>query len=552
MMKRVQRRVDQRRSTRTASFGGGRRSSKASRIYKNISPEISTPLLDGAFVYLLVPNSTGGSASIDIDMVTAVAETIVALGGTIADRMEEATHTMLLCGSAGEDDDREDTTPPILDDATHALISKSQGLNIPVVDKSWLQSVSGLAPDGDDQHHWSRISVGAHQPRALQRQSATSSVSSTANIRRDSSKNMGAALSQTYGLMTKDNPENMEEAYIQRAIELSMLDLALVFRPDNPSFTSLDNGTGKKEEMTPHQILGVAINASPADIKAAYKRKARETHPDKGGDPAAFEAVARSYRTLLRGSQKEPSLQHRPVIKSTAHWDNELRDHQTLVNELFQNHETNLSAVVTKMDQLVKSLGLCAKDAGASNINENNEKIANSCFYLSLATSYLHGIGALTDDDDLKKRKTDEHSRSADEALIGETALDLKRTIEAAVVHAHPEWAEQGKVGEEVQAFSDFLVYVLDSPTILSDWAVAVFDSVSGFVDIYKGKNYTERDQGWAQSNTISLKYVPGHYQPLLPSNGTTRPELSGLLEALDASGVFYVVTNGSEPDETS
>ena len=40
-------------------------------------------------------------------------------------------------------------------------------------------------------------------------------------------------------------------------------------------------------------------------------------------------------------------------------------------------------------------------------------------------------------------------------------ALALKRTIEASVVLAHPEWMENGFAGEEVQAFSDFLVYAL-------------------------------------------------------------------------------------------
>jgi hypothetical protein len=50
--------------------------------------------------------------------------------------------------------------------------------------------------------------------------------------------------------------------------------------------------------------------------------------------------------------------------------------------------------------------------------------------------------------------------------------------IEAAVVKAHPEWCLQGKVGEEIEAFSDFLVYTLDSPTLLSDWAIVVISSL--------------------------------------------------------------------------
>ena len=37
------------------------------------------------------------------------------------------------------------------------------------------------------------------------------------------------------------------------------------------------------------------------------------------------------------------------------------------------------------------------------------------------------------------------------------------------------------------QAFSDFLFYVLDSPTLISELAIAIFDSESGFVEIFSG-----------------------------------------------------------------
>ena len=139
--------------------------------------------------------------------------------------------------------------------------------------------------------------------------------------------------------------------------------------------------------------------------------------------------------------------------------------------------------------------------------------------------------------------------QEADDAMTGETALQLKRLIEAAVVKAHPEWAARGLVGEEVQAFSDFLVYTLDSSTLLADWAVCVFDTTSGFVDVYKGKGYksiADTDRNWASTNTITLRYVPGHYQPLIPFEGGTRPTLGDVLACLDHMGVFYVVTDGS------
>lgn len=240
-------------------------------------------------------------------------------------------------------------------------------------------------------------------------------------------------------------------------------------------------------------------------------------------------------------------------IKNTSHWDNELQDHRRLVQDLFQAHGSNIDEFVSKQVQVLETVNLVAKDAGATNVNERDELIHNSCFYLSLAASYLGGIGALGSDDGDEQEVTIDggiEEESADRALIGETALQLKRIIEAAVVKAHPEWAAQGMVGEEVQAFSDFLVYTLDSSTLLSDWAVVVFDTTSGFCDVYKGQQYAEtaaQNPDWARSNTITLRYIPGHYQPLVNSDkNAQRPTLEEILQTLDKAGVFYVVTDGA------
>ena len=44
--------------------------------------------------------------------------------------------------------------------------------------------------------------------------------------------------------------------------------------------------------MTDHyQTLGVAKNATPDEIKKAYRRLAAIHHPDKGGDTAEFQKV---------------------------------------------------------------------------------------------------------------------------------------------------------------------------------------------------------------------------------------------------------------------
>jgi curved DNA-binding protein CbpA len=49
----------------------------------------------------------------------------------------------------------------------------------------------------------------------------------------------------------------------------------------------------------PYEILGVRRDATDDQIKAAYRRRAKTTHPDSGGDPEAFSRVQKAYELLL-------------------------------------------------------------------------------------------------------------------------------------------------------------------------------------------------------------------------------------------------------------
>ena len=113
------------------------------------------------------------------------------------------------------------------------------------------------------------------------------------------------------------------------------------------------------------------------------------------------------------------------------------------------------------------------------------------------------------------------------------------------MLRSHPEWGGS-RVGEEVQAFSDFLFFVLDSPTLLSELAIAVWDSESGFVEVYQGKHYEARSEEERRANLLTVRYVPGHYQALVVAPGLeTRPTLADLRACLEAHEVLYVVTDG-------
>ena len=51
---------------------------------------------------------------------------------------------------------------------------------------------------------------------------------------------------------------------------------------------------------TNHATLGLRRSASREEIRAAYLRKAKQTHPDKGGDPRDFIKIKRAYDCLVQ------------------------------------------------------------------------------------------------------------------------------------------------------------------------------------------------------------------------------------------------------------
>lgn len=55
----------------------------------------------------------------------------------------------------------------------------------------------------------------------------------------------------------------------------------------------------EKTEATCWEVLGIHIDATESTIMDAYRRRARETHPDHGGTPEAFSAVVRAKEIAL-------------------------------------------------------------------------------------------------------------------------------------------------------------------------------------------------------------------------------------------------------------
>lgn len=51
-------------------------------------------------------------------------------------------------------------------------------------------------------------------------------------------------------------------------------------------------------QKDPYEALGVNPESSSEEIKAAYRKAAKRTHPDQGGDPDEFKAIASAFEIL--------------------------------------------------------------------------------------------------------------------------------------------------------------------------------------------------------------------------------------------------------------
>ena len=58
--------------------------------------------------------------------------------------------------------------------------------------------------------------------------------------------------------------------------------------------------------ISPYALLGVTAASIPEEVRAAYKKRALETHPDKGGDPEEFLRVKQAYEAITSGKAALP------------------------------------------------------------------------------------------------------------------------------------------------------------------------------------------------------------------------------------------------------
>jgi DnaJ domain len=75
--------------------------------------------------------------------------------------------------------------------------------------------------------------------------------------------------------------------------------------PQSDFFASREAALGEFSDQAQAalDLLEIRSPCTVEDVKTAYRRRALEVHPDRGGNPGDFQAVEAAYRRLLREAQ---------------------------------------------------------------------------------------------------------------------------------------------------------------------------------------------------------------------------------------------------------
>ncbi len=116
------------------------------------------------------------------------------------------------------------------------------------------------------------------------------------------------------GAKTEDEARVLSEAAAGMPLELidghwaGAWKRVLAGRPPFPARSSPEpragpaatEGASPKRPVDPYALLQIAATASTAEVKAAFRRKALEHHPDRGGAPESFIAIKRAYDAITK------------------------------------------------------------------------------------------------------------------------------------------------------------------------------------------------------------------------------------------------------------
>lgn len=90
--------------------------------------------------------------------------------------------------------------------------------------------------------------------------------------------------------------------------------------------------------MSHYETLGVSKDASPSDIKKAFRKLAMKEHPDKGGDVEKFKKINEAYETLSDNEKRQQYDNPQPQIPGFGEGFNPF----DIIGNIFQQHKRNV------------------------------------------------------------------------------------------------------------------------------------------------------------------------------------------------------------------
>lgn len=75
---------------------------------------------------------------------------------------------------------------------------------------------------------------------------------------------------------------------------------------ESPGKAAPRAGSRAAPEISVWALLGLTARANAEEVKSAYRKRALELHPDRGGDAALFRSLHAAYEEALRRLAKKP------------------------------------------------------------------------------------------------------------------------------------------------------------------------------------------------------------------------------------------------------
>ena len=92
--------------------------------------------------------------------------------------------------------------------------------------------------------------------------------------------------------------------------------------------------------MDYYAMLGLAKNATPEQIKKAFKKQAMQHHPDRGGDAEKFKQITEAYETLSSPAKRQEYDNPQPKNNFNFRSDN-FGDVGDMFNNMFRQQRPN-------------------------------------------------------------------------------------------------------------------------------------------------------------------------------------------------------------------